>query len=118
MAERGVDASGSGSSSPSGLLPRSPPSSAHLDSMKVVKALPPRRLPFFLPAVVLPLSISLIVHPLVSSNPHSLPALEASFGFSLLALLASLYVVPALGPAFVAKGFKGRDMLKIGGADV
>ena len=86
--------------------------------MKVANGLLPRRLPSLLPAVALPLSLSLILHPLLSTNPHSLPALEASFGFTILAFLASLYVVPALGPAFVAKGFKGRDLLKIGGADV
>jgi len=83
-----------------------------------LRPLLPRPLPSYLPAVLFPLSLSLIVHPLLSTNPHSLPALEASFGFSLLAFLASLYVVPALGPAFVAKGFKGRDLLKVGGAFV
>jgi UDP-N-acetylglucosamine--dolichyl-phosphate N-acetylglucosaminephosphotransferase len=81
--------------------------------------LPPRPLPSYtLLAILLPLASSLIVHPLVSSSPHSLPALEASVGFSLLALLGSLYVVPALSEAFVEKGFKGKDMLKVDGAFV
>jgi UDP-N-acetylglucosamine--dolichyl-phosphate N-acetylglucosaminephosphotransferase len=79
-------------------------------------ALPPRPLPSLnLLALLLPLASFLIIHPLISSTPHSLPALEASVGFSLLAFLGSLYVVPALSEAFVDKGFKGKDLLKVEG---
>lgn len=80
--------------------------------------IPPRRLPSWLPAVLLPAALSLILHPALSDSPHSLPALEASLGFSLLALVASLYVVPALSAGFIAKGFKGRDLLKVDGRDL
>lgn len=92
----------------------------HRPSLLFFRAAMPPLLPRTLPsypllAVLLPLAASLIVHPLVSSTPHSLPALEASVGFSLLAFLGSLYVVPALSEAFVEKGLKGKDLLKIGG---
>ena len=92
--------------------------------------LPPRRLPVIIPLASLPLATSLILHPLLSAARKSptlsipglrhvpipeataFPALEACLGFSILAFLASVYSIPALGEAFMEKGLKGRDLLK------
>lgn len=46
------------------------------------------------------------------TTPLPLGALSASVGFSILAFVSSLTLVPALGPAFVRVGLKGRDLLK------
>jgi UDP-N-acetylglucosamine--dolichyl-phosphate N-acetylglucosaminephosphotransferase len=71
---------------------------------------PPRPLSALLLASLFPVSAWLIVWPLTTHLP--LPALSASLGFSILAFLSTLFLVPALGPAFVKVGLKGRDMLK------
>ena len=43
----------------------------------------------------------------------SIPALYTCFGFSIFAFLATLHLVPALGPTFIKKAnLKGRDLLK------
>lgn len=87
---------------------------------------PPRHLSLLIPGLLLPLSIGLIAHPVLSSLLHlpasrlpgplsrlsDFPALEACFGFSGIAFLAAIYSVPALGDEFMRKGLKGRDMLK------
>lgn len=81
-------------------------------------ALAPRPLPWQVSAVLTPIAAGLIARPVLTTNAHSYPALEISAGFSLLAFVACLHIVPALGPAFVAKGLKGRDLLKTSGGDV
>jgi UDP-N-acetylglucosamine--dolichyl-phosphate N-acetylglucosaminephosphotransferase len=71
---------------------------------------PPRSLSPLLLAALLPVSGWLIVRPL--STPLPFAALSASLGFSVLAFLSSLFLVPALGPAFLNVGLKGKDLLK------
>jgi UDP-N-acetylglucosamine--dolichyl-phosphate N-acetylglucosaminephosphotransferase len=72
---------------------------------------PARRLPSVLLLSLVPVAAWFVVRPLVDPVPP-LPALYASFGFSLVALIATIYLVPALGPAFVKANLKGRDLLK------
>ncbi|TFK94139.1 N-acetylglucosaminephosphotransferase [Polyporus arcularius HHB13444] len=74
-------------------------------------ALRPRRLPKVIPYALLPTAFWFLLRPLVDPAPP-LPALHASLGFSLLALLASLYLIPALGQTFIRANLKGRDLLK------
>jgi hypothetical protein len=101
-----------------------PPTSTDLEdplanqTRSIMAARAPRPLSWFLPAMIVPVAAGLIAHPLLVHTPHSFPALEISTGFSLLAFVGCLYVVPALGPAFVAKGLSGRDMLKLSDAQV
>ncbi|KAF8526101.1 N-acetylglucosaminephosphotransferase [Gautieria morchelliformis] len=77
---------------------------------------PPRSLSPLLLAALLPVSGWLIVRPLITPLP--LAALSASLGFSVLAFLSSLFLVPALGPAFLSVGLKGRDLLKKSREDI
>lgn len=101
-----------------------------------LKTLRPRSLPLVIPAALLPIATSLVVHawlfssgtppymnvPLLPKHVQTqlynlapataFPALEASIGFCLFAFVMALYVIPAMGDAFVQKGLKGRDMLK------
>jgi len=73
----------------------------------------PRPLPgFFLLGVLVPAALWFILRPFLDPVP-SVPALYASFGFSILAFVTTLYLVPALGPRFVQANLKGRDLLKI-----
>lgn len=74
-------------------------------------ALRPRPLPAILLVGLLPVAIWLIIRPLLDPIP-ALPALHTSLGFSLLAFLATIYLVPALGPTFVNANLKGKDLLK------
>lgn len=60
---------------------------------------------------ILPVAAWFILRPFLDPVP-AVPALYASFGFSLLALAATLYLVPALGSTFVNANLKGRDLLK------
>jgi UDP-N-acetylglucosamine--dolichyl-phosphate N-acetylglucosaminephosphotransferase len=76
------------------------------------ETLPARRLPFVLLFSLVPVAAWFVVRPLVDPVP-SLPALYVSFGFSIFALLATIYLVPALGPTFVRANLKGRDLLKV-----
>ena len=76
------------------------------------ESLPPRRLPSVLLFALVPLPAWFVVRPLVDPVPQ-LPALYVSFGFSIFALLATIYLVPALGPTFVRANLKGRDLLKV-----
>ena len=73
--------------------------------------LPTRRLPSVLLFSLVPVAAWFVVRPLVDPVPP-LPALYASVGFSIFALLATIYLVPALGPTFVKANLKGRDLLK------
>lgn len=78
----------------------------------MVQTLPQRTLPWGLTYFVLiPLGLWLIIRPLIEPLP-SLPGLHASLGFSIFALLATIHLVPALGPRFVLANLKGRDLLK------
>lgn len=61
---------------------------------------------------LVPVATWYIVRPLLDPVPP-LPALYTSVGFSILAFLSTLYLVPALGPTFVKANLKGRDLLKI-----
>lgn len=78
----------------------------------------PRPLPtVLLISLVVPVASWFIVRPLLEPVPP-LPALYTSFGFSLIALLATLYLVPALGPTFIKANLKGKDLLKIYQSDM
>lgn len=71
-----------------------------------------RPLPPVLLFSLVPVGAWFIVRPLLDPVP-ALPTLYTSFGFSIFALLATLYLVPALGPTFVQANLKGRDLLKV-----
>ncbi|KAK0221968.1 UDP-N-acetylglucosamine-dolichyl [Armillaria fumosa] len=74
--------------------------------------LAPRPLPSILLLALLPVAAWFVVRPLLDPVP-SLPALYTCFGFSIFAFLATLYLVPALGPTFVKANLKGKDLLKV-----
>ena len=61
---------------------------------------------------LVPVATWFIVRPLLDPVPP-LATLYTSVGFSIFAFLATLYLVPALGPAFVKANLKGIDLLKI-----
>jgi UDP-N-acetylglucosamine--dolichyl-phosphate N-acetylglucosaminephosphotransferase len=71
----------------------------------------PRAVPKLLVFSVLPLAIWLLFRPLVDPVP-ALPALQASLGLSLIAFVASITLIPALGPVFVKAERWGYDLLK------
>jgi len=72
----------------------------------------PRPLPgFFLLGVLVPTAAWFILRPFLDPVPP-VPALYTSLGFSILAFVTTLYLVPALGPRFVQANLKGRDLLK------
>src|SRR5882672_6739647 len=75
-------------------------------------ALSPRPLPTILLGSVIPVAAWFVLRPLLDPVPP-LPSLYTSVGFSLFALLATLYLVPALGPTFISANLKGRDLLKV-----
>jgi hypothetical protein len=75
-------------------------------------ALSPRPLPTILLGSIIPVATWFVLRPLLDPVPP-LPSLYTSVGFSLFALLATLYLVPALGPTFISANLKGRDLLKI-----
>lgn len=85
---------------------------------------PPQLLTWLIP----PIALALIAHPLLpilfptldlSSLPPqpSFPALQANVGFSLLAFIGAIHIVPKVSGAFVDKGLRGRDLCKKGGRD-
>ncbi|KAK0201686.1 UDP-N-acetylglucosamine-dolichyl [Desarmillaria ectypa] len=74
--------------------------------------LAPRPLPSILLLGLLPVAAWFVIRPLLDPVPP-LPALYTCFGFSIFAFLATLYLVPALGPTFVKANFKGKDLLKV-----
>ncbi len=78
----------------------------------MIETLPARRLPSVLLFSLVPVAAWFVARPLVDPAPP-LPALYASFGFSIVALLATIYLIPALGPTFVNANLKGRDLLKV-----
>ncbi|KAI0081567.1 N-acetylglucosaminephosphotransferase [Panus rudis PR-1116 ss-1] len=71
----------------------------------------PRPLPRALLFTLLPIGSWLLVRPLLDPFPP-LPALHAALGFSIFAFLATIYLVPSLGPTFVRARLFGRDLLK------
>jgi UDP-N-acetylglucosamine--dolichyl-phosphate N-acetylglucosaminephosphotransferase len=78
----------------------------------VSKASPaPRPLPSILLFSLVPIAAWFVVRPFLDPVP-ALPTLWVSFGFSIFALLATLYLIPALGPTFVRANLKGPDLLK------
>ncbi|GMK56895.1 hypothetical protein CspeluHIS016_0307350 [Cutaneotrichosporon spelunceum] len=84
-----------------------------------------RPLPVLLIRTLVPIALTLILHPLIPvlglteyfpfPPQPTFPALQANIGFALLALVGALYLVPKVSPAFIDKGLKGRDLLKPGG---
>jgi UDP-N-acetylglucosamine--dolichyl-phosphate N-acetylglucosaminephosphotransferase len=90
------------------------------------QAAPPgRALPVLFISTLVPIALTLIAHPLIPvfglteyfpfPPQPTFPALQANIGFSLLALVGTLLVIPKVTPAFIEKGIKGRDLLKPGG---
>ncbi len=75
-------------------------------------ALKPRPLPPVLLVGLVPVASWFIARSLLDPLP-SLPALYACFGMSILAFLATIYLIPRLGPVFINAHLKGRDLLKI-----
>ncbi|KAI6044703.1 glycosyl transferase family 4-domain-containing protein [Pisolithus marmoratus] len=75
-------------------------------------ALGQRPLPNVLLVSLIPVAFWFVIRPLLDPPPP-LPALLTSVGFSILAFLATLYLVPALGPSFVKANLTGRDLLKV-----
>jgi UDP-N-acetylglucosamine--dolichyl-phosphate N-acetylglucosaminephosphotransferase len=53
-----------------------------------------------------------VVRSLMAPAPP-IPALYASIGFSIAAFVATLYLVPTLGPTFVKAKLFGLDLLKV-----
>ena len=76
-------------------------------------SLKPRKLPSTLILTSL-LSVSAwcILRPLFEPVP-ALPSLFTTFGFSIIALLATLYLIPIISPLFVKAGLKGKDRAKV-----
>ncbi|KAF5369569.1 hypothetical protein D9758_002571 [Tetrapyrgos nigripes] len=74
-------------------------------------AIRPRPLPPVFLLGLLPVAAWFIVRPLLDPVPP-LPALYTSVGFSIFALGATLYLVPALGPTFIKARLFGKDLLK------
>ena len=90
----------------------------------------PRHISPVLVWILVPIATALICHPLLPSLaaviPYlpfqvrpwfnyelpAFPGLQASLGFSLIALLGALWSVPGVGQAFKARGLHGKDMLK------
>ncbi|KAH8108709.1 N-acetylglucosaminephosphotransferase [Phellopilus nigrolimitatus] len=76
-------------------------------------SLRPRPLPSTLGlSVLLPTAAWFVLRPLIDPA-LALPSLFTSVGFSIIAFLATLYLVPALGPVFVKAGLKGKDRAKV-----
>lgn len=84
--------------------------------------------PVLLLSTLIPISLTLIVHPLlpiflpeditnrIPLPPQpAIPALQASIGFALLAFVGAILIVPRVADAFLNRGLKGRDLLKPGG---
>lgn len=81
-----------------------------------VMALQPRPIPLLPVLALVPLAGILIFRPLLV--PLSMGTLQASFGFAIMAFIATLVIIPAVGNKFIKVGIKGRDLLKVGGGDM
>lgn len=75
-------------------------------------ALKPRPLPIVLLVGLVPVAAWFVTRPLLDPIPP-LPALYASVGMSIFAFLATIHLIPRLGPVFIAANLKGRDLLKV-----
>lgn len=76
-------------------------------------ALRPRRLPStFTLAATLPVASWFIIRPLLDPAPP-LPSLFTSVGFSIIAFLVTLHLIPAVGPLFIKAGLRGKDKAKV-----
>ncbi len=75
-------------------------------------AIGPRPLAPLLLFGLLPVASWFIIRPLLEPLP-SIPALYSSFGLSIFAFLATIYLIPTLGPVFIKSNLKGRDLLKV-----
>ncbi|KAJ3935107.1 MAG: UDP-N-acetylglucosamine-dolichyl [Lentinula lateritia] len=73
---------------------------------------PPRPISSTLLLALVPIASWFIVRPFLDPIP-SLPALYTSIGFSIFTFMATLYLVPTLGPTFVKAHLSGRDLLKV-----
>jgi UDP-N-acetylglucosamine--dolichyl-phosphate N-acetylglucosaminephosphotransferase len=62
-------------------------------------------------ASLIPVAAWCVARPLLDPVP-SLASLYISFGFSIFAFLSTLYLIPALIPAFLRANLKGRDLFK------
>ncbi|KIP04666.1 hypothetical protein PHLGIDRAFT_109251 [Phlebiopsis gigantea 11061_1 CR5-6] len=71
----------------------------------------PRPLPSIILLSLVPVGAWLLIRPLLDPLPP-VPAFLASVGFSIFAFLFTIYLVPALGPAFIKARLSGRDLLK------
>lgn len=80
--------------------------------MSPIAAAQPRPLPYLFLFSLFPIAAFCLARPLVDPAPP-LPVLYISLGFSILALIATLYLIPVLGPRFVDAGLKGKDLLKV-----
>lgn len=78
---------------------------------KHLMAIGPRPLAPLLFFGLVPIALWFIIRPLLDPLP-AIPALYSCFGLSTLAFLATLYLVPTLGPIFMKANLKGRDLLK------
>ncbi|CAE6491542.1 unnamed protein product [Rhizoctonia solani] len=67
---------------------------------------------------VAPLSLYLVLRPLLPTTQGPLPALSASLGFAGLALSATSILIPLTGEAFKKAGFQGKDLLKKNGPTI
>lgn len=74
-------------------------------------ALNPRPIAPLLFFGLVPLALWFVIRPLLDPLP-ALPALYSCFGLSFFAFLATLYLVPTLGPVFIKANLKGKDLLK------
>jgi UDP-N-acetylglucosamine--dolichyl-phosphate N-acetylglucosaminephosphotransferase len=70
-----------------------------------------RKVPTVLLLALLPLAVWFVTRPLLDPVPP-LPALQASVGLSIAAFVASIYLIPLLGPVFKDAGRWGKDLLK------
>lgn len=75
-------------------------------------AIRPRPLPSVLLFGLVPVALWFVARPLLDPVPP-LSALYVSVGFSVFSFLATLHLIPRLGPVFVSAHLKGRDLLKI-----
>jgi UDP-N-acetylglucosamine--dolichyl-phosphate N-acetylglucosaminephosphotransferase len=74
-------------------------------------AIGPRPLAPLLFFGLVPVALWFVIRPLLDPLP-AIPALYSCFGLSIFAFLATLYLVPTLGPIFIQANLKGRDLLK------
>ncbi|CAE6432361.1 unnamed protein product [Rhizoctonia solani] len=67
---------------------------------------------------IAPVSLYLVLRPLLPAAQGPLPALSASLGFAGLALSATSTLIPLTGEAFKKAGFQGKDLLKKNGPTI